>query len=256
MQDGVFPPARSLNAEASPDRKRHLNGGGGTESGEAHESFESGSSRSEAEAPEKKGVQNQSDEPEKEPAHLPGKLDAPSILSMRLPASAMEGVETKLVRTKIVVGRPAKDQFFRVKEGEDCWVPFGILEWQRTSSTYLVAPGAVRDWMLEEEINSYFDCILCLTVTRHGEPRIWPLKCTENDWHLSARAIAERAKREWLKLIPNHDSGSYSAGLAKEQEKDPTWPEESFGQLLEKAFSGRILDSLEHEVIRELSGDE
>jgi len=199
---------------------------------------------------------------EKDPARratgsdLPEPLESRGILRMRLPASSVVGSETKFVRTKIGVGTPKRDQFFQVKDGESFSAPFGILDWQRTSSIYLVAPGPVRDWMLEEEVKSYYDCILCLTVTRHGEPGIWPLKCTDNDWHVSAREIAEKAKGEWLKLISNRDSGHYDFGLAADQSKEPSWPAESFEQLLEKAFTGRIIDTLEHEVIQELSGDD
>jgi len=183
-------------------------------------------------------------------------LTSSSILDMRIPASELEGVETKLVRTKINVGRPPKDQFFRVREDSDFWIPFGLLEVERTSTFYLVAPGAVRSWMLEEGIKSFFDCVLCLAVTRHGEPRVWPLKQTDNPWHASAREVAEMAKTEWVKLISDQTAGYYVAGTASNQTREPAWPEESFGEVLDKAFAGRVIDSLDHEVIKELRGDD
>ena len=185
------------------------------------------------------------------------KIQTPeSILGMRLPASELEGFGTKLVRPKIIVSKPPKDQFVRVKSGADYWIPFGLLEVDRTSSFYLVAPGAVRTWMLEEGIKSFFDCILCLAVTRHGEPRVWPLKQTDNPWHATAREIAEMAKKGWVKLVSDQTAGYYVAGTASNQSKKPAWPEESFGEILEKAFAGRIIDSLDHEVIKELRGDD
>lgn len=187
----------------------------------------------------------------------PEALTSSSILSMRLPASELAGVATKLVRPKITVDRPPNDQFFMVKEGQDYWVPFGLLQVERTSSSYyLVAPGTVRDWMLEEGIKSFFDCVLCLAVTRHGEPRVWPLKQTDNSWHTTAREIAEMAKKSWVKLISDQTAGYYVAGMASNQNKEPAWPEESFSEILEKAFAGRIIDSLDHEVIKELRGDD
>jgi len=186
----------------------------------------------------------------------PEALTTDSILSLRLPASELEGIATKLVRTKITVDKPPKDQFFMVKEGPDYWFPFGLLQAERTSTYYLVAPGEARTWMLEEGIKSFFDCILCLAVTRHGEPRVWPLKQTDNPWHATAREIAELAKKEWVKLISDQTAGYYLAGTPSNQLKEPTWPEESFGEILEKAFAGRIIDSLNHEVIKELRGDD
>ncbi len=189
-------------------------------------------------------------------AFTPETLTPNSILALRLPASALEGVETKHVRPKITVGKPPKDQFFMVKKGPDNWIPFGLLESERTSSFYLVMPGAVRDWMLEHGIKSYFDGILCLAVTRHGEPRVWPLKQTDNLWHVTAREIAEMAKKDWVKLISDQTAGYYVAGKASDQSKQPAWPEESFEEILEKAFAGRIIDTLDHEVIKELRGDD
>lgn len=184
------------------------------------------------------------------------KLTPKGILALRLPASELEGVETKRVRTKIAVGKPPKDQFFMVKDGADYWVPFGLIEMERSSSFYLVAPGTVRDWLRENDIKSFCDCLLCLVVTRHGEPRVWPLKQTTNPWHESAWAIAEMAKTGWTKLISDQAAGYYVAGTASNQVKSPAWPAESFEEILEKAFAGRIIDSLDHEVIKELRGDE
>ncbi|MFT5467532.1 MAG: hypothetical protein ACI8UO_002636 [Verrucomicrobiales bacterium] len=155
------------------------------------------------------------------PEQLPEELTPTSILSMRLPASELEGTETKLVRTKITVDKPPKDQFFKVHDGEDHWVPFGLLEVERASTFYLVAPGEVRDWMITEGIKAYFDTILCLVVTRHGEPRVWPLKQTDNSWHRSARDIAEMAKTRWVKLISDQTAGYYLAGEASNQSKKP-----------------------------------
>lgn len=183
-------------------------------------------------------------------------LKPKGILALRLPASELEGVETKRVRTKITVDKPPRDQFFMVKDGADYWVPFGLIELERSSSFYLVAPGLVRDWLRENDIKSYYDCVLCLVVTWHGEPRVWPLKQTTNSWHESAREIAEMAKTGWTKLISDQAASCYVAGTAANQVKKPAWPAESFEEILEKAFAGRIIDSLDHDVIKELRGDE
>lgn len=185
-----------------------------------------------------------------------GILTPESILQMRLPASELDAAEVKVVRSRFTIGKPPKDQFFRVHPGEDYWLPFGLLEVERTSAFYLVPPGSVRNWMIEDDIKSFFDCVMCLTVTRHGEPRIWPLKQTENLWHESARDIAEMAKKEWVKLISDQGAGYYVAGTPTNQSKEPVWPEESFAEILVKTFSGRIIDSLDHEVIKELRGDD
>ncbi len=183
-------------------------------------------------------------------------LSPRSILNLRLPASELEGVETKRVRTKITVGKPPKDQFFRVKDGAEYWVAFGLIEMERSSSFYLVAPGPVRDWMIEEGVKSFSDCVLCLAVTRHGEPRVWPLKQSTNPWHETARNVAEMAKTGWTKLIPDQSAGYYVSGTATNQAKEPVWPAESFEEILEKAFAGRIIDSLNHDVVKELRGDD
>src|SRR5690606_29127784 len=100
------------------------------------------------------------------------------------------------------------------------------------------------------------DCVLCLAVTRHGGPFVWPLKQTSNTWHETARSAAEIAKTDWIKLISDQEAGYYLVGKAASQDKEPPWPAESFEDILEKAFAGRIVDSLDHEVIKELRGDD
>jgi hypothetical protein len=64
------------------------------------------------------------------------------------------------------------------------------------------------------------------------------------------------AKSSWVRIIPNHEAGQYDTAVAVEQQREPVWPEESFETILEKAFAGRIIDSLDHEVIKELRGDD
>lgn len=97
MQDGIFPPARSIDVESNRDRIHNLNSGRRVESGEAKESLVREESPEETRAPNQEREPRETEASGKEERHLLEKLGAKMILSMRLPACALESFETKSV---------------------------------------------------------------------------------------------------------------------------------------------------------------
>jgi hypothetical protein len=89
---------------------------------------------------------------------------------------------------------------------------------------------------------------------------IWPLtlpldgKSMGRSWHESALKAAEMAKDRWIRIVADKGLSGYRVHLAEGQIADPTWPQYSFGELLEIAFEGRIIRSADHPVIRDLRG--
>jgi hypothetical protein len=77
----------------------------------------------------------------------------------------------------------------------------------------------------------------------------------ENAWHTSARAAAERAEKDWVRMVANMGAGAYDVYIAPLGIPDPDWPEQTLRDLLKIAFgNGRLIDTLDHPVIQRLLG--
>ncbi len=55
-------------------------------------------------------------------------------------------------------------------------------------------------------------------------------------------------------MAGDKDLGAYSLYKAKGELGEPQWPNETYRELIELAFKGLVVDSMEHSVIRELDG--
>ena len=49
-------------------------------------------------------------------------------------------------------------------------------------------------------------------------------------------------------------AGAYDVAIATAPLPEPEWPEETFEQLFRLAFRDRVIDSIDHPVIRQLKG--
>ena len=55
--------------------------------------------------------------------------------------------------------------------------------------------------------------------------------------------------------MANMPAGTYDVLEAAGQFPEPVWPEVSLQQLLEIAFKGRVIDTMDHPVLRRLRGE-
>ena len=88
---------------------------------------------------------------------------------------------------------------------------------------------------------------------------MWPVRLPGedgriDDWNRVAREAAEIAMSRWIKLTANRSLGTYDVSEAAADLPEPHWPTESMEQLLEVAFRGKIIDSLEHPIVLQLQG--
>jgi hypothetical protein len=90
---------------------------------------------------------------------------------------------------------------------------------------------------------------------------LWPAKLPieannrGRSWHQSALDAAEEAKRCWIKLQANKALGAYEYFKARGDFGEPVWLDKTFTELVHLAFKDRLIDTLEHRVVRELNGE-
>ena len=63
------------------------------------------------------------------------------------------------------------------------------------------------------------------------------------------------AKERWIRTAANMALGAYDILTAADGLSDPVWPDIPFDELLRIAFRDRIINSLDHPILRQLRGE-
>ena len=101
--------------------------------------------------------------------------------------------------------------------------------------------------------------LMLTTVNQRGTPFLWPVALGDgtgrkNAWHDTARQAAEMAKDQWIKLMSDMTAGSYRVFVAMGALPDPKFPDKSLEELLRLAFRGRVVDTVDHPVVKQSLG--
>jgi hypothetical protein len=67
------------------------------------------------------------------------------------------------------------------------------------------------------------------------------------------RAI-RTAEHSWVRIESNMAAGQYEIIVASGDLGEPVWPPQPMGELVLQAFEGRIIDTADHPLIRQLEG--
>ncbi len=188
----------------------------------------------------------------------PIKQTAPSALTdleaLRLPANYGVTLGVKKLLTTVSVSKPKKPQFFRTHSADSMTFTAMFLEQKEARESYVVLPNVaqeiselVRPVMLHAAIDRQNNVFL-IPVPLPGEAG------TRNPWHESLAQAVELAKFKWLRLTANMHTGSYDVFEATGALPDPEWPPHGIDALVEVAFRGKIITSLEHPVVQSLLG--
>jgi len=176
--------------------------------------------------------------------------------SLRLGADYSEDLGVRNVINTIPNRKPNKSEWFRVRPGEEWRVQTAVLELEKgvERSTYLVAQSLWAD--LSGEIAP---AMLLTCVNRVGDLFLWRVKLPgpdgrSNTWTDSALQIAKAAETTWCRMVSNMDNGTYSHVEPTGVLPDPKWPDLSFPAMLKIAFRDRMIDTIDHPVLRDLRG--
>lgn len=194
-----------------------------------------------------------------EPLATPARPEPPDPFdpaTLRLSADYSEGLGVRKVITTVPNRKPNKSEWFQVRAGEQWRLQTAVLELENGVErvTYLVAPP------LWPELSGEISFALLLTcVNRANDVFLWRIKLPgldgrSNSWTESALEIARGAESTWCRMKADMSNGIYSHWVSTESLSDPKWPDLSFKEIIKLAFRGRMIDSLDHPVIRELRG--
>ena len=151
--------------------------------------------------------------------------------------------------------KPNRHEFVRVRPGEDCRLQTAIFEDKVSRDTYLVDRSLYAELGVE-----IFPVCLFTTITRQGDLFLWKVRLPgadgrSNAWNESALAAAQLAEKAWTRVAANMPAGMYDTFQAAGELADPEWPELTFAEILKLCFRDRLINAVEHPVIRALRGE-
>ena len=155
----------------------------------------------------------------------------------------------------IQVRKPAKEWFIRTRS--DLQFATNVLELKEEGEFYMVESSLWPELTSEP---TFGPRNLHAAINRQGTLFVWPLRLPGPDgkldhWSRSALEAAEMAQSRWIRVFSNLHLGAYEIFHAKADLPDPEWPPLSFAEILRVAFKGRVVQSLDHPVIKRLRGE-
>jgi hypothetical protein len=167
------------------------------------------------------------------------------------------GSSQKLITT-VPVRRPGKQTFFRVHPGEAFRRNIALLEYgdDIDKETYLVDPALHTD--LADNIRRV---TIFTAITRQGSIVLVPVRLPNSHRKdlaaTSLREAMEIAMERWVKVIWNAELKAFETHVAAGKLPDPVWPANlAFADLFDRAFSDKVINDMEHPVVRQLFGYE
>ncbi len=180
--------------------------------------------------------------------------NGPDLKSLRLPANYGATLGVKKLLTNVLVGKPKKPQFFRTHISDAMTFAGMLSENKESRECYLVLPEVaqeiselVRPVMLHAAIDRQNNVSL-IPVPLPGEDG------TRNPWHESLAQAVEHAKLKWIRITANMHAGGYDVYEAEGELPEPEWPAHDIDALVQVAFRGKIITSLDHPVVQSLLG--
>ncbi len=171
---------------------------------------------------------------------------------MLLPEDAAGDFRTTEVPGVPRLKRPPNTQFFRTRKGHCGNIYTLETDYDGERTVYLVPPP-IAEQLPEEAAIKPKRAVVC--VTREGGQHLWLISLGGTDtWTQSAIKATELAENQWVRATSSRSLGEYRCVTAEGIDEQPKWPKESFIDILSRAFDGRVIDTLNHAIIRQLKG--
>ena len=164
-------------------------------------------------------------------------------------------IGVKKVLAHVPVRRPGNQDFFRVRAEPEFRLETCILTTDPDRETYVVVPEIAPALPnLAKAVRLY------VYITRLNVLGVWPCKLPNpdgrwNSWPHSALMAAQAATTTWVRIVANMSLSAYDIFEATGNFGEPEWPELSFNGILKIAFRDKIIQSLEHPIVRQLRGE-
>lgn len=182
----------------------------------------------------------------------------PSVLSRFTLApdfgEALAGVKKRIAVVQVM--KPKRTWWFRVNP--EYHLDAALLLDESSAAgreSYLVAPELVQELGDDVVPTSLFGAM-----SRQGVFFVLPVRLPGTDgrldsWNMSMREAVALAEKQAVRAASNRDAGCYDVFVSAKAVEFPAWPQESWDELLAIAFKDKIVETLDHPVLRRLRGE-
>ncbi len=175
--------------------------------------------------------------------------------------------KTKLIRglCPTEIRRPSSFEYFRtlvdMKSLFNCY----MIEYQANDSKFFyMVTQDIAEKIKDELGNVVKKYYLQIAISNFGNTFVWPLKThgltgdkdKRNGWNCSALEASKAARKEWVKMLSNNKAQQYYIRKAPTGYPNPDWPDESYGEILDKVFRDQMINSLDHPILLECIGED
>jgi hypothetical protein len=176
------------------------------------------------------------------------------LSQIRLDQSFADSCGVKKLLTTVPVRKPLAQDFVRVHPDPAYRGNFPIIDLKSEREIYVVTRQ-----MASALVGECVPVVLYTAINRQGVVFIWPVRLPGYDgktnvWHQSANEAAERAMKGWVRVKANMSLGAYEMFAAEGSLHDPEWPNITFNELLRIAFKDRLVDRIDHPVVKRFRG--
>jgi hypothetical protein len=177
-----------------------------------------------------------------------------NIEALRLPTNFGAANNVKKLTVNVPVGKPGRTQFFQVHPDREMIFLAAIYEDKEASTTYLLTPNVASAFPdIARAVELY------PAIDRQGNQRLIPVPLPgengqRNPWHDSLLQGIHCSMGNWVRISANKSLGAYDVHVALANLPGPDWSGTKIESLVEIAFRGHIIDSVDHAVIRALQG--
>jgi hypothetical protein len=168
------------------------------------------------------------------------------------------GGGVKREQLTIPEGRP-KDVFFRVDPRPEMQMPVAIFEHKPAGrlspDIYILTPDVAEQLGRRAKY-----AVIRVCICRPNVLQLWAVKVPQaergrpNPFTETAWEACALLERQWGRLDMNESTTGYDVIPAETQWPDPEWRNDPLASLVAKAFKGRFVDSMDHDVIKMLRG--
>jgi len=197
----------------------------------------------------------------KKPDHIK-LVDAPEPDSVfddieALRKTATVKVSRRVIPVNVAVKKPPNNVFFRCHPDPAMSLDASIIIGDGGADDYyFVTPLMLNHHVILPRLRKV--TIAVVYTWPGGVVSLWPVPNADETriacWK-SARAAYEMSKEKWVQLCWNADRRDYDVAVAEGITSKPNWPEDlNISKLLKLGFADKIINSPEHDYVKQLRG--
>ena len=180
------------------------------------------------------------------------------LTRLRLSQDFLGAANVKKVLTTVPTKKPSKEWFVRVHPSTLYHLETCVIELKEDNEVYLVDRPL---WPHLVSESTFSPRALFTSINKQNVLFLWPIRLPGpdgklDDWNRSALEAASIAQTKWIRVQSNKSLGAYETFEASAEWGDADWSSlPPFRDLLKVAFKDRLIDTLDHPVLRRLRGE-